>query len=134
MFKFLDKTYHINAGGCCFVASVLAKLLERDNVDFTVVVYDCDDCDDFYDIDCSKYHYAIKVGNYVINGEDYEVFDSSEFSNVSSKDLLDHYKECNWNDYYNRKRNNYIKRVIKNFYNDFTSSLREEQPKSSSKR
>lgn len=133
MFEFLDNAYNINSGGCCFVASVLAKLLEQDGVNFSVIVYDCD-YDDFYDLDCSQYHYTLQIGDRIVNGyEDDD--DYAEYYNVSSKDLLEHYKECgDWNEVYNRKRNNYIKRVIKDFYNDFTRDLREEQPKSNSKR
>ena len=54
LFRFLDEVYDINSGGCCYVASVLAELLEEDDVDYSVIVYDCD-YDDFYDI-CNAYN------------------------------------------------------------------------------
>ena len=131
LFKFLDDVYHINAGGCCFTSAVLAKLLEEDDIDYTVAVYDCD-YDDFYDISCSQFHYSIIVNGIIVNPMD-EDNDYSEFENVSSIDLMDHYKECDWNDYYNRFRNKYIKGLIKKFYKDFTYDLREEQSESNSK-
>lgn len=130
LFYFLDDTYKINSGGCCFVASVLARLFEKDGIEFSVIVYDCE-YDNFYDIDCSQYHYTLRLGENILNAYDECYY--SEFFNVCAKDLEEHYKECNWNDCYNRKRNNYIKRIIKNFYNDFTSSLRERQETNNSK-
>lgn len=131
LFRFLDEVYDINSGGCCYVASVLANLLEEDGIDYSVIVYDCD-YDDFYDIPCSCLHYAIRVTNAngyydTINGYDEEECDTyCEFDNVSATDLLDHYNECGWNSVYKTFRNKYIKGVITKFYKNFTYDLREE--------
>ena len=138
LFIFLDEVYHINSGGCCYVASVLAELLEEDNIDYSTIVYDCD-YDNFYDISCSCYHYAIRIigaEEYcsIINGYDEDECDTfSEFEGVTAIDLLDHYKECSWNDCYNIFRNKYIKGLITKFYKDFTYDLRKEQSESNSK-
>lgn len=138
LFIFLDEVYHINSGGCCYVASVLAELLEEDNIDYSTIVYDCD-YDNFYDISCSCYHYAIRIigaEEYcsIINGYDEDECDTfSEFEGVTAMDLLDHYKECSWNNYYNIFRNKYIKGLITKFYKDFTYDLRKEQSESNSK-
>lgn len=138
LFRFLDEVYHINSGGCCYVASVLAELLEEDDVDYSVIVYDCD-YDNFYDISCSCYHYTLCIIGAeaycnIINGYDEVECDTfSEFEGVTAIDLLDHYKECSWNDYYNVFRNKYIKGLITKFYKDFTYDLREEQSESNSK-
>lgn len=122
LFDFLDKVYDINAGGCCYVASILTKLLEQDNIKYAILIYDCE-YDDFYDIDCSQYHYAIRIKSHIINGFNNENY--SEFYNVSSYDLKQHYKECSWNDMYETTRNKYIKNLIIKFYNNFTYDLRE---------
>lgn len=122
--KFLDNVYKINAGGCCYVAAIIAKLLEKDEVDFSVIVYNCD-YDDFYDIDCSQYHYTLRIGEYIINNDGYEECPYSEYPNTYSIDLSDHYNECEWNTWYDTNRNKRIKRIIKDFYNDFTYDLRE---------
>ena len=138
LYIFLDEVYNINSGGCCYVASVLAELLEEDDVDYSVIVYDCD-CDNFYDISCSCYHYAIRITGSeeycsIVNGYGEDECDSfSEFEGVTAIDLLDHYKECSWNDYYKVLRNKYIKGLITKFYKDFTYDLREEQSESNSK-
>lgn len=121
--KFLDETYCINYGGCCFVASIIARLLEKDNINYSVVVYECE-YDDFYNIDCAQYHYAIKVNDIIING--YEDEEYSIFNNVSARDLKEHYNECYWNSEYYTKHNTFIKKVITIFYNDCSKDLREK--------
>ena len=127
---FLNCVYDINYGGCCYLAYLIAKSLEKTNFKFSVVVYRCT-CDDFYDLDCGHYHYAIKLGDDIING--YEEDDYKIFDNVSSTDLLDHYKECDWNDYYRTRKNALIKQVVNNFYKDFIHDLREEWSENCSK-
>lgn len=119
---FLHEVYKINAGGCCYIAGILTKLLEIDEIDYSVIVYGCE-YDDFYCIPCSQYHYAVRINETIVNCyEDDENY--SEFYNICSKDLLEHYKECDWNDSYDKNQNKYIYKVIKNFYNDFTDDLR----------
>lgn len=137
LFIFLDEVYNINSGGCCYVASVLANLLEEDEIEFSIIVYDCD-YENFYDISRSQFHYAIRILNTDFNGivngyEDHDEWEFNEFDNVTAIDLLDHYKECSWNDYYNVFRNKYIKGLITKFYKDFTYDLREEQSENNSK-
>ena len=39
--KFLDDTYDVNSGGCCFLASLIAKHLDKLNIKYNLVVYDC---------------------------------------------------------------------------------------------
>jgi hypothetical protein len=60
-----------------------------------------------------------------INGYN-EDEDYVDFGKVSSKEILQNYEECSWNDYYNIYRNNYIREIITKFYIDFTNDLREE--------
>ena len=122
--QFLDEMYDINAGGCCYITGVIAKLLEIDDVDFSVIVFECD-CDDFYDLDCSQYHYAISLNGDIINGNDYVDIEYSEFTNVSASDIFEHYYECDWNISYDRGNNKFIKETIKRFYGNFTKNLRE---------
>lgn len=114
--------FDINCGGCCYIAYCVARLLERDNIPFLTVVYNCN-YDEFYDIDCSCYHYAILVGERIINGFDED--DYTTFANVTSKDLLDHYKECDWNCVYNTWYNTFLFHIINMFYYVFTKNLRE---------
>lgn len=34
----LNTIYHTNSGGCCYVAYVIAEILERENIQFEVLV------------------------------------------------------------------------------------------------
>ena len=66
--RFLDEEYDINAGGCCYVAYCLAKLLSKDKFKFRVIIYEDYELEDrFSEISGSHYHYAIGIGNYTIN-------------------------------------------------------------------
>ena len=133
LFEFLHNVYSINSGGCCYVASVLAELFEKDDIDYSVIVYDCEYAE-FYDIDCSQYHYTLCVEDYILNCQDFEEVDYAEYIDVDAEDLLNHYKECDdWNSLYDTYRNKYIKKLITNFYKDFTYDLREKQPTDNSK-
>lgn len=125
--RFLDELYDINCGGCCYVAACLAECLQKDNVSYQVVVLECpEEVIKFSKIKKSCYHYFISVNNIDING--YDDLDEDEyriFYNVSSRSLFNHYKKCMWNDCYDSDKNKFIKKMIKQYYEDFTSSLRE---------
>ena len=125
--KFLDELYDINCGGCCYVAACLAECLQKDNISYQVVVLECpEDIVKFSKIQRSCCHYFLSINNNDINGynevEDYEY---QVFDNVSYRSLFNHYKKCGWNTFYNREKNKFIKNIIKRYYEDFTSSLRE---------
>ena len=125
--KFLDEIYNINCGGCCYVAACLAECLQKDNISYQVVVLECpEDVVKFSKIQRSCCHYFLSINNNDINGYDevgndeYQVFDG-----VSYRSLFNHYKKCGWNNVYDRDKNKFIKTIIKRYYEDFTSSLRE---------
>ena len=123
--RFLDRSFNINVGGCCFVASIIAGLLEEDGIPFDVVVYYDEYFDTFDDIDCSQKHYAIKVNNIIINNDDRKD-DYMVFNNVTCNDLMEHYIECGWNTWYNSEYNEYVANILTEFYYASTLSLREE--------
>lgn len=129
LFQFLDEEYGINAGGCCFAAYCLAKLLSRDKVEFSVVVYEVHKLvADFNKLSNGHYHYAIMIGNYCVNSEDYDDDPSlvrTVYSRVKASDILNHYKKHSWNECYDVSKNNFILKAIKMFYNDLTEDLRE---------
>lgn len=125
--KFLDEVYDINCGGCCYVAACLAECLQKDNISYQVVVIECPEgIVKFSKIKKSCYHYFLSINNNDINGyedigdDEYDVFD-----NISSRSLFNHYKKCSWNSWYDSNKNKFIKKIIKQYYEDFTSSLRE---------
>lgn len=128
--KFLDETYDINAGGCCFITYCLARLLKKDKFKFKVVIYDDYRVGGktFADVDDSHYHYGIILGDYPINDgncADDSSFVKSTFSKVKISDILDHYKNNSWNHAYNSEKNSFISKTLKVFYDDLTEDLRE---------
>lgn len=127
--RFLDEEYDINAGGCCYVAYCLAKLLSKDKFKFRVIIYEDYELEDrFSEISGSHYHYAIGIGNYTINSagcDKDESFCRNIYYNVRASEILDHYKNCGWNECYNSAKNKFIFRTIQVFYDDLTEDLRE---------
>ena len=127
----LNDKYHINCGGCCFAAYCVAQLLEKAKIDFYLVVFDRDY--EFYrennlsDLNRSFNHYAIRVklgnNNLTVNGGDYRKANYKEFK-VTSKDILNHYKENLWNTFYNATNNMTVQTTIEQTYYEFTENLR----------
>lgn len=119
---FLSKTFDINAGGCCFVAYVIAYCLEQDGIDYQVGVCTSLDYNEFYDIGCdSQNHYFIILDDFNINDDgecDYTIYDVS-----FAEDLLDHYLECTWNTDYDRSNNEFIEHLIKEVYVKFYEEI-----------
>lgn len=123
---FLNSAYNINAGGCCYVAYCFAKLLERDNMKYKIVVYeDYKIGGTFHKLSDSHYHYAIALGKAIINPVDDDTFVINKYQ-VSSSDILKHYNKEKWNDCYDASKNLFINKILKNFYYDLTEDLREE--------
>ena len=132
--KDLDDQIHINWGGCCYVTYCIAKLLELDGVEFSVIVFDDEfklmSYKNFIDIPQAMAHYAIMLGNEVnlnsvINAEedDYVVY-FKKFK-TTAQDILIHYEENDWNPYYDTDNNKYVLNTIEEYYYEFTKNLRE---------
>lgn len=107
--KEMNNSYHINCGGCCFVAAVIAEQLELHNIPFKVA----------YTYDPT--HYAIKVTDRYINRDD---FCFKELYNWSSDYLYDTYYTQDWNDYYNRRWNLIVKTKIESIFRTYGNNIR----------
>lgn len=130
--KYLNREYSINYGGCCYVAYVIAKLLESDDIKFRLVVYSEDEIiensiEDLYE-SCS--HCSISLEGGLDLNDDGCKKDSSleryEFI-VESRDILKYYKKCDWNPYYDIHLNPFISKILKISYDNITKNLREGQ-------
>ena len=128
LFSFLGDIYDINSGGCCYIAYLIAKLLESDNISYKVVVYNRLPIKGrkFSKLTHNCNHYCISVGDYLINNDNWEASYTKFYSKVSSDDLLQHYLKYTWNDDYDTSENEFLSKVIPMFYYDFTKDLREE--------
>lgn len=128
--KKLDLEYKINQGGCCFIAYVISKQLEKLNIPYELVVYDGEDrCDldtDSLTFDETANHYCIKIlkqgivnqGN--CNDEDYNVYNVK----LNSNDLEYIYNNGSWNCMYNSKNNQTIENIINNFFIQFKNETK----------
>lgn len=128
--KKLDLEYKINKGGCCFIAYVISKQLEKLNIPYELVVYDDEDrCDldtDSLTFDETANHYCIKIlkqgivnqGN--CNDEDYNVYNIK----LNSNDLEYIYNNGSWNRMYDSKNNHTIENIINNFFIQFKNETK----------
>lgn len=128
--KKLDLEYKINKGGCCFIAYVISKQLEKFNIPYELVVYDSEDrCDldvDSLTFDETANHYCIKIlkqgivnqGN--CNDEDYNVYNVK----LNSNDLEYIYNNGSWNCMYDSENNQTIENIINNFFMQFKNETK----------
>lgn len=130
----LNQQFHVNWGGCCYIAHCITKLLELDNVKYSVIVFDDEcilmRCKSFNDLPRSMAHYAIMLGSGVdtectINCKesDYDLYFKT--FDTTSQDLLDHYLDNDWNSYYETEHNQEVLTIIEEYYYEFTKNLRE---------
>lgn len=135
LLNFLDSTFDINYGGCCYVAYLLSKKLEAYGIKYKLII-----CDHHMNSNTKKLpirkgiknrdlstigtggytcnHYAIQVGDYLLN-MDYAIDSKVAISCITSDDILWMYKTGSWNTTYNKKLNSVIKRFINSFFDGY---------------
>lgn len=136
--EFLDETYDINCGGCCYLAYLLAVNLEKLNIKYSLVVYDTfkKDVNQVRITSQKKYistipefiitgkgtcnHYCILLEKslylnnlYPIDGYEYII------TGINSSILKWIYKKGKWNSYYKRNKNRVIKNIVYNFFKKY---------------
>lgn len=130
--EILNNQIHINCGGCCYVAYCIAELLERFNIDFSLIIFDRDfnlnKVYDFFDIKRSMNHYAIILGDSIeddiINGDDLD-YDLGYYQSfkVSSEEILEHYEIGYWNNIYNIDNNEFVQNTLEYIFYEFMENL-----------
>ena len=122
--KFLDELYDINSGGCCFISFCIANLLEQDNISYDIGIIDDYPENTLEEFDHSAYHVFLIINDdYDINNESCDEYTTYSGSSLS---LIQYYnKVSGWNSVYDHSKNVYMKKLITNFYYDFTEDLRE---------
>ena len=132
--KKLNESFGINYGGCCYVAYCIARLLEKDNFNFSLVVFDkryeLKKFVELSELPEPMDHYAIIIESDDASSgincceDDYDDF-YQDFK-VSSKHILEYYLNNRWNSSYNIINNVYVKSLIERVYYEFTDNLRKE--------
>ena len=129
LITFIDNTYDINNGGCCYLLYIVAKQLEKHNIPYLVGITSYGDFDiseiksninkrsrngvfSFDDYGCN--HISIKIGHLDVNV--IEDTNDVEYINLTSKDLHWLYnkglKNSDWNTTYNTDNNQIISKFI----------------------
>lgn len=98
-----DDAYALNCGGCCYVAAVIAEMLEFKNIKYKVRYYDC------------PTHYVIEVNKIPLNLGGFDG-DYDYLEEWSSSDLYEEYYSGWWNDVYPTKLNGVVKMSIRNIF------------------
>ena len=137
--RFLDETYNVNMGGCCYLASLIAKHLDKLNIKYDLIIYDsysrnrenikCEviSCRKNKDLNNSVTgyyscnHYCIRLrGAGVINGDgDYTEEHRYSIPNISYKNIRWIYKNSRWNKCYKVQYNKTIKNIVKEFFKNY---------------
>ena len=137
--RFLDETYNVNMGGCCYLASLIAKHLDKLNIKYDLIIYDSYSRNR-ENIKCeaisrrrnrglnnsvtrhySCNHYCIRLrGAGVINGNgDYTEEHRYSIPNISYKNIRWIYKNSRWNKCYKVQYNKTIKNIVKEFFKNY---------------
>ena len=98
-----DDAYALNCGGCCYVAAVIAEMLEFKNIKYKVRYYDC------------PTHYVIEVNRTPLNLGSFDG-DYDYLEEWNSSDLYEEYYSGWWNDTYPTKLNGVVKMSIRNIF------------------
>ena len=98
-----DDAYALNCGGCCYVAAVIAEMLEFKNIKYKVRYYDC------------PTHYVIEVNRTPLNLGSFDG-DYDYLEKWNSSDLYEEYYSGWWNNTYPTKLNGVVKMSIRNIF------------------
>nr|DAM35265.1 MAG TPA: hypothetical protein [Bacteriophage sp.] len=129
----LDKKYSINSGGCCLIAFIIARLLKKVNIPFSLKIYSSWDLNEStiskeisskiinYEEEnsctgentCNHYSLLTPFGE--INPDDGS---SIIIKNVSYNDIQWIYKNGMWNDGFDLDNSKLIIKIIKLFFYD----------------
>ena len=137
--RFLDETYNVNMGGCCYLASLIAKHLDKLNIKYDLIIYDsysrnrenikCEvisrrrnkDLNNSVTGHYSCNHYCIRLRGAGVINCDNDCIEKHRYSipNVSYKNIRWIYKNSRWNKCYKVQYNKTIKNIVKEFFKNY---------------
>ena len=139
--EFLNETYSVNYGGCCFLAFLIARHLDKLGLKYNLVIYDyyikdqtqikhevtsCHRNKGFKNSVTGDYacdHYCLQLrGAGILNGCDYR-YSSNYYRysipDISYKNIRWIYRNSSWNDYYEVRHNKTIKNIVNKFFKEY---------------
>ena len=134
-FTYLNQEYKINRGGCCYVASIVAKELEKRNIKYSLVGGYTNSSSNYArdvrtflqnarlnkymddNVECNfGYHLYITAEKVQLNRNKCEKY--KLLPGLNSKQILNLYKNNFWNSTYRTKNNTLIKNLIQNKFKE----------------
>ena len=133
----LDDLYNINSGGCCYIAYIIAKHLDRLGVDYSLSVYNFGGRDEF---DISKEvtnmlrsnnensvvgmhtceHYCVFItGGGCVNKGDVSGLKQYTIEGITCRNIGWIYRHGFWNRCYNTRNNKIVKGIIDSFFKEY---------------
>ena len=134
LFTALDTIYDINAGGCCYIAYIVAEELEKRNFNnFSLRIYndyvlneeDCfenieNDVEDFPIYSYTASHYVLVYDDIEINPDtEAEYLEYVDLHDVDSNFILDICNKGDWNSVFNHNNLTFIRRFIKIIFDQY---------------
>ena len=134
LFTALDTIYDINAGGCCYIAYIVAEELEKRNFNnFSLRIYnnyvlndeDCfenieNDVDDFPIYSYTADHYVLVYDDIEINPDaSSKHLEYVDLHDVDSNFILDICNKGDWNCEFNHNNLTFIRRFIKIIFDQY---------------
>lgn len=134
---FLDDVYNVNSGGCCYIAYLIARHLDKLGISYALSVYNFSPKNEF-DITrevttmsrsnnknsvigmhtCEHYCISITGGGHVNRG-DVEGLKQYTVKGITCRNIKWIYKNGYWNDCYDTHNNKTIKGIIDSFFKTY---------------
>ncbi len=132
----LDDLYQVNCGGCCYVAFLIARHLDRLGIEYNLSIYNFlpkIESDIIKEVTCmlrstgssvigtdTCEHYCISiVGGGSVNEGDVESLKRYDIKEVTHKNIRWIYKHGLWNNCYDTCNNKIVKGIIDSFFRKY---------------
>lgn len=108
--RYMNDTYNINCGGCCYVAAVLAEFLEKYNIQYYI-----------YELYCPC-HFVVRVSDRYLNRGDFFIGSNKRLLKCDSTELYFKYYHSSWNNMYSKRWNLIVYSKIKSLFKKYENS------------
>lgn len=142
-----EEKFNINSGGCCYFAYLVARELDKRKIKYKLAIEDWTFSKKFCKTNRLKARKALKSrqsyvdGNSLVNCNHFTLMVGGELVNyesswgsevilisyVNSEDIDWIYKTGRWNDFYKRKNNPTVERMVIKAFNEYEKRIQEKE-------
>ena len=144
-----EEKFNINSGGCCYFAYLVARELDKRKIKYKLAIEDWTFSKKFCKtnrlkarkalksrqsyvdvnslVNCN--HFTLMVGGKLVNNESSWGSEVILISYVNSEDIDWNYKAGRWNDFYKRKNNPIVERMVIKAFNEYERRIQEKSKK-----